>query len=542
MLRQLLLGAGLLATATHATAPSINVAPSTLNVTTATVTVSWSGVSTPQSTDWVSAYCVGASVSQFGSWNYVTTCNGDWSKGACDMQFTLSYPDYRCDVEFRYYRDPSPYTLVATSNAVHWTGGTANSTIRQVHIAFGKVPQSQMFVSWRTDDPSTSLLQIGTSSGVYNLPNVTAAAAVTYAANDTCWANPGWKFPGYFHHALVTQLTPATRYYARPVQGTSVGQEIFFVTGKPLGPDVGTAFIVYGDMGTSGGSGAAGTAARVAARTSAAPFDFALHVGDLSYGEGNVGIWDAWLDLIEPYASRLPYLVSPGNHEFDFSSGNAAHDPSGDGGMWHPSWWDGGEDSQGECGVPTARRFRTPGNGNGVFWYSFSVGNVHIAMISSEHDPSPGSPLGDWLIQDLASVDRSVTPWVLVGIHRPLYETEQYADDYLVAQHLRQIMEPYLLRYGVDVVLAGHYHSFQRTCAVANLTCVKTGGIVHYTTGAAGASLDAVTLYPSDYIENTILGVYGYSVVSAPNASALRLSFFANEDDSIRDDVWIYKN
>ena len=25
--------------------------------------------------------------------------------------------------------------------------------------------------------------------------------------------------------------------------------------------------------------------------------------------------WDAWLDLIEPIASRVPYLTTPGNHE-----------------------------------------------------------------------------------------------------------------------------------------------------------------------------------------------------------------------------------
>lgn len=137
-------------------------------------------------------------------------------------------------------------------------------------------------------------------------------------------------------------------------------------------------------------------------------------------------------------------------------------------------------------------------------------------MISSEHDPSPGAPLGDWLAADLAAVDRSVTPWLLVGIHRPIVETEMYPSDYAVgaptalylslplsigtlspvpsspttAAGLRAILEPLLLRYSVDAVLAGHYHSFQRSCAMAALQCVPEGGIVHYTTGAAGAGLD----------------------------------------------------
>ena len=93
----------------------------------------------------------------------------------------------------------------------------------------------------------------------------------------------------------------------------------------------------------------------------------------------------------------------------------------------------------------------------------------------------------------------------------------------------------------VDVVLSGHYHSFQRSASIANLTRVPTGGIVHYTTGAAGAGLDVVDLYPSTYIEKTILGKWGYSVLTAPNATALRLQFYENEGNTVADDVWITK-
>ncbi len=76
---------------------------------------------------------------------------------------------------------------------------------------------------------------------------------------------------------------------------------------------------------------------------------------------------------------------------------------------------------------------------------------------------------------------------------------------------------------------------------MANLTCVDSTapGVVHYTTGAAGAWLDAVQLYPSDYIESTILGQYGYSVAHAPNATALRLTFYLNVNNTVGDDVWL---
>lgn len=303
-------------------------------------------------------------------------------------------------------------------------------------------------------------------------------------------------------------------------------------------------------------------------------------------------MWNTWMGLIEPYASKLPYHVSIGNHEcvalmrgaaprrpprrihraypksahhlplasfslnrscsrYDYEGPSHGLDPSGSPQLWHPAWANSGSDSGGECGVGTDRRFRMPAsNGsNGVFWYSFSVGNVHVAMISSEHDPSPSAPMGSWLVRDLAAVDRSQTPWVFVGIHRPLVETEKYESDYVVAQHLFAIMNPYLLEYGVDVVAAGHYHSFQRSCFVgAQYSCVKGGpgngaqsGIVHYTSGAAGASLDEVGLYDDPVIEQTLLGVYGYSVVDAPNSTALRLTFFRNQDNAIIDDVWIHK-
>jgi acid phosphatase type 7 len=90
------------------------------------------------------------------------------------------------------------------------------------------------------------------------------------------------------------------------------------------------------------------------------------------------------------------------SQEYDYPAiQDGSKDPSGAGRMWSPPFWNGGSDSGGECGMPTSRRFRVPETGNGVFWYSFEVGNVHVAMISSEHDPSPGSPLGDWLAADL---------------------------------------------------------------------------------------------------------------------------------------------
>jgi hypothetical protein len=37
---------------------------------------------------------------------------------------------------------------------------------------------------------------------------------------------------------------------------------------------------------------------------------------------------------------------------------------------------------------------------------------------SSEHAFAPGTPQHAWVKADLAAVDRSKTPWVIVGMHR----------------------------------------------------------------------------------------------------------------------------
>ena len=377
----------------------ISATPAAPTAATVNFTVAWTGVPSPQSTDWVASYCVGAAETSFGPWAY-TSVAPTWATGAGVMSLVVEYDAGSCStLEIRMYRDPSPYTYLNASNAIHWSGGGGGTAPRHVRISYGAVPQSQLTVSWTSSDATTpAVLLLGTAPGRYDLPPVTAAAGITYAAEDSCGPPSGWAHPGYFHHALVTGLAPATRYFYVPTQNGTRGNESSFVSGKARGAAVPTRFAVYADMYISGGSGAVDTAAHLTARvTGANDLDFLLHVGDLAYGLGSVGVWNTFHSLIEPYAARIPYLVSIGNHEYDYSAGqDGSKDPSGAGKMYSPTWWNGGTDSGGECGMPTARRFRTPANGNGVFWYSFAVGNVHVAMISSEHDPNPGAPMGDW--------------------------------------------------------------------------------------------------------------------------------------------------
>lgn len=163
-------------------------------------------------------------------------------------------------------RDPSPYKLLGVGNALSWSG-PRDASIRHLRTSYGRQPQTQMHVSWTSDDSITpGVVQLGTAPGVYDLPSVPAAAPLTYSRTDSCGAPSAYSPPGFFYHALITGLRPATRYYSRAVQGNSTGPEASWVTGKALGPDVGTTFAVYADFATSGGDGSVATAQRVQAR------------------------------------------------------------------------------------------------------------------------------------------------------------------------------------------------------------------------------------------------------------------------------------
>ncbi|XP_040364859.1 probable inactive purple acid phosphatase 27 [Rosa chinensis] len=78
-------------------------------------------------------------------------------------------------------------------------------------------------------------------------------------------------------------------------------------------------------------------------------------------------------------------------------------------------------DSGGEVGVPYETYFPMPTPAKDKPWYSIEQGSVHITMISTEHDWTKNSEQYQWMKKDMASVDRSKTPWLIFMGHRPMY-------------------------------------------------------------------------------------------------------------------------
>jgi hypothetical protein len=127
--------------------------------------------------------------------------------------------------------------------------------------------------------------------------------------------------------------------------------------GKPL------TYIVYADQGVSGyGSGDDGDRITTFAQREVERNGIRAvhHFGDLSYAQGASHVWDIWLDMVSRFASSVPLMVGVGNHEYDhMEGGGISRDPSGviTAGGYNPEWGNYGTDSNGECGVPTSKRF-----------------------------------------------------------------------------------------------------------------------------------------------------------------------------------------
>jgi len=164
--------------------------------------------------------------------------------------------------------------------------------------------------------------------------------------------------PGSLCTAVMKKLSADTPYfYAVTSDGSNWSDPIDFISAPPADPEYSFKFIAYGDMGTWSGTTPTGAASVATATISTAEVTNndvrrVDHFGDISYARGCSATWDVWFDMIEPYAARVPYMVTIGNHEFDYVDGGE-NDPSinedNDQEAFRPRWWNGGSDSGGEC-------------------------------------------------------------------------------------------------------------------------------------------------------------------------------------------------
>jgi len=289
----------------------------------------------------------------------------------------------------------------------------------QVHISV--VGAKKMCISWVTDDRSApSVVEYGRSPGKY-----TASAT----GDHTTYHYFFYK-SGAIHHVTIGPLDPGTTYYYRCGKA---GDEFRLRTPPAALP---IEFVVIGDLGQTGWT------ASTLSHIGGGDYDMLLLPGDLSYADTRQPLWDSFGRLVQLLASARAWMVTEGNHEMEtlpvvelapFAAYNA--------------------------------RWRMPHEESGSrsnLYYSFDAagGAAHVVMLGSYAAFGEGSEQRRWLEADLARVDRRRTPWLLVLLHAPWYNTNQAHQG--EGEKMRLAMERMLYEARVDVVFAGHVHAYER--------------------------------------------------------------------------------
>ena len=347
----------------------------------------------------------------------------------------------------------------------------------QLHLALTG-DAAEMRVAWVTlNATAASAVRWGPAGGG-SFPGSAAGSSWTYTVG-------GWV--GVIHAATMTGLAAGGRYDYQVGDGAEAWSATH--TFSTLPADVGGAarplrLVQLGDMAYDVNSD--NTVARIAALVEAGQVDAVVHIGDISYADGEQHHWDLFMRKIEPIAASVPYLVVRGNHEL---------------------WWNFTAFAA-RWSMPPARAYGAgaPGGANGNLYFSLDLGPVHLTMFNTETPDDTGSvdaPEVAWLEADLAAANasRAATPWLVAGAHRPLYCTNgawqsSDKDCAVFAGVMRGQAEQTFARHGVDLVLGAHMHGFERTQAVlggkvvtpaANGTTYSAAGApVYIVNGAAG--------------------------------------------------------
>lgn len=247
-------------------------------------------------------------------------------------------------------------------------------------------------------------------------------------------------------------------------------------------------------------------------------------------------------------------MVAPGNHDANCNDGwDAGCSPGQTNFTGFQRHWK----------MPSDVATQAAGNlGSGNMWYSFDNGMVHYVVYDTETDISdapdawfPTGPFGSpgeqlqWIEADLAAVNRSITPWVIAIGHRPFY-TE--AGSYFVCDACREAFEAIFNRHGVDLVINGHHHLFER------YTPMSTGGVKdesglndpnspwYIVNGMGGHydGLDGVTyLDPRvQYRLDISAATYGWSKLTFHNCTHLTHELIDSATSEVLDSATLFKS
>ncbi len=305
-------------------------------------------------------------------------------------------------------------------------GGSAN-LVRQPYLQLG-TPTS-MTVVWRTDVATDSRVRYGTTQG-----SLTSSASNATVSVD--------------HIVTINGLSPATKYFydigsttASYGGGTATH---YFKTSPNTGSTGAFRFWAIGDSGTGSSTQTAVMNAMLADAGATLP-DFAIHLGDIAYNSGTDQEFTS--NHFVPFNAVLRNTVmwpSLGNHEA------ASVNTSLQTGPYYAAHV-----------LPTAGQAGGIASGTEAY-YSFDYGNAHFVVLDSQDSSrAVGGPMLTWLTNDLNATTQQ---WLIAYWHHPPYSKGTHDSDsegQLVEMRERAL--PILEAAGVDLVLSGHSHAYERS-------------------------------------------------------------------------------
>ncbi|HEY0156581.1 MAG TPA: metallophosphoesterase, partial [Thermoanaerobaculia bacterium] len=288
---------------------------------------------------------------------------------------------------------------------------------------------TSVVVRWRTDIPSDGRVRYGTSP-----------TSLTSFVNDPTVSTN--------HSVRLTGLTPFTRYYYSVGTSTaaigSPDASYTFLTSPEIGDAEPARIWVLGDSGT-GDSLARAVRNAYYNRFGTTSTNLWLMLGDNAYDNGTDDEYQLAVFDMYPELLRSTVLWSTiGNHD---TANSTVHSPS------YPYYDIFTLPTNGEAGgVPSGTER----------YYSFDYGNIHfICLDSMTTDRSPTGAMMTWLRDDVAATSQK---WIVAFWHHPPYSKGSHDSD--VETQLIEMREralPILEEAGVDLVLAGHSHSYERS-------------------------------------------------------------------------------
>ena len=470
---------------------------------------------------------------------------------------------------------------------------TATSQIRLAYHG-----DDGMMVSWNTlGHVERPVVHWGIS--LDNLHHIaTSNVSVTYPTSTT-----------YNNHVLINGLAPGRTYFYQPspLLSPEDAGPYNFTTSRRAGDRKPFSVAVVVDLGTMGGLGLTTTAGTgVAANnilrpgekntidslaSSLSKFEFLWHPGDIAYADywlkeeiqgflPNTTIADGYrvyenilndfYDEMTAITATRPYMVGPGNHEANCDNGGTTDSV-------HNIKYNMSICSPGQTNFTGFKNhFRMPSDvsgGTGNFWYSFDSGMAHFIQLDTETDLGHGFVGPDevggsegegadavnatmnaqaaWLAADLDAVDRRKTPWIIVAGHRPWYLSKQNVTG-SICWSCKDVFEPLLIKYNVDLVLSGHAHVYERQTPLANGK-IDPKGLMNpsspwYITNGAAGHYDGLDVLQSPRQEYSSFGlditdgVYGWSRLTFHNCTHLTHDFVASNNNTVLDSATLYKD